>query len=106
MVFSPDSKRLAYTAGSLDKWWVVVDRVGGKKYDWASRCSFSPDSKHVAYWARRGTKQLVVVDGVEAGEYDSLRSLPPVLQFDSPTSLHAVAVRSGKFFRLEIEMQQ
>ena len=51
LVFSPDSKRVAYEAQRGGKWLVVVDGVEGKEYDGIVEGTlvFSPDSKRVAY---------------------------------------------------------
>ena len=109
--FSPDTSRLTYAARRDKKWVVVEEVVEGKEYDdiflanlagLASAQVLSPDGKHAAYMAKRGNKWLLVVDGVERKEYDFL--FPPV--FDSPTWLHAVALRHQEFFRLEMQIPQ
>jgi len=103
LVFSADSKRVAYVAERYDKDLVVVDGVEGKEYDLARAPVFSPDSKRVVYEATRGGKWLVVVDGVEGKEYDGfLKGREPV--FDSPSQLHALALRGGEFLRVEVEI--
>jgi Tol biopolymer transport system component len=116
LVFSPDSRRVAYVAGRGGKQLVVVDGVEGDEYGaiqarpvWPTpgvlggSLVFSPDSRHVAYLANRGDKQLVVVDGVEGKEYQGFL-MGSRLVFDSPTQLHALAVNGGDFFRVEIEI--
>jgi len=95
LVFSPDSKRIAYSgckritySGTVDspeagdkwfveKWFVVVDGQEGKQYDVVGSIAFSPDSKHFAYTAKVYTdggsgKWFVVVDGQEGKQYDSV----------------------------------
>ena len=79
VVFSPDSRRLAYIARrGRDSFvqFVVVDGVPGKPYDGiiGSGLAFSPDSKHVVYGTGRGGKGFVVVDGHECWEYDGFLS--------------------------------
>lgn len=64
-VFSPDSTRVAYVAGTGRKQYVVVDGVAGKPYDEVSFPAFSPDSRHVAYWGRISRKMMFVMDGFE-----------------------------------------
>jgi hypothetical protein len=57
----------------------------------------------VAYSAARDDKWLVVVDGVEGKDYDAL--LPgSLLLFDSPTTLHTLAVSGTEILRVEIEV--
>jgi len=67
-VFSPGSKRVAYTAKSDRKWRLVVDGVEEGMYDEIEGVTFSPDSKRITYRARRGTDWFLVLDGVERGE--------------------------------------
>jgi len=73
----------------------------GKEYDHIMRVVFSPDSGRVAYWARRGDNWLVVVDGVEGTGYDNF-VFDSGLVFDSPTSLHTLAIRGDEIRRVEI----
>lgn len=68
LVFSPDSRRVAYMAGSSDKMSVVVDGVAGPVYDGillGSGPTFSPDSQHLAYVGKREGKWRLVLDGSE-----------------------------------------
>jgi len=110
VVFSPDSKRLAYIARrGRDPFvqFVVVDGVPGKPYDGivGSGLAFSPDSKHVVYGTGRGGKGFVVVDGHECREYDGfLRGAYFV--FDSPTSFHTLAPRGDEIFRVDVEIAE
>ena len=77
---SPDSKRVAYAAGSGNKWFVVVNGKEGKQYDDAlvDYCIFSPDSKRVACVVSLGQRiqnvigvfwQFVIADGKEGKHY-------------------------------------
>jgi hypothetical protein len=82
LVFSPDSKRLAYwweiDAGSETsprKGFVVVDRQEGKAYESGGPPVFSPDSKRLAHVAVADGKAFVVVDGQEQRRYDRVSSL-------------------------------
>jgi Tol biopolymer transport system component len=74
LIFSLDSKRVAFVAQHGDKHCAVVDGVNGMDYDYIAprTLNFSPDSKHVAYIARRGNKSVVVIDGVEGKEYEGI----------------------------------
>ena len=92
LLFSPDSKRVAYsgkvnTPEGRAKWLVAVDDQDGKQYDSVARIVFSPDSKRVAYAARAGRKGMVVVDGVEGRQYDRIGSIT-----FSPDSKHIAYV--------------
>jgi hypothetical protein len=71
LIFSPDSKRLAYGVEVDKKQFVVVDEKEGKPYDGTGPNSliFSPDSSRMAYVARAGSKQFLVMDGKEAQEH-------------------------------------
>lgn len=61
--FSPNGKRLAYTAKRGGKWHVVVDRRRGPGYAGCWGIRFTQDSRHVSYTARQGARYLNVVDG-------------------------------------------
>lgn len=64
IVFSPNSKRFAYSAEEEDsKQFLVVDGQPLKSHDGLTpaECSFSPDSQHIAYIAATpGTYYLVI----------------------------------------------
>ena len=74
LVFSPDSRRLAYQAKQGDKWLAVIDGVAGKLHDKFTfqGIVFSADSGHVAYTVTDGGfwehNDRVVQDGVEGPE--------------------------------------
>lgn len=70
--FSPDSKRLAYSAPAVDsnEYCIVVDGVEGQKYGWVGRPRFSSDGKHIAYAAYGRDGTAIVTDGVEGKQYD------------------------------------
>ena len=67
-VFSPDGRRLAYSAGETNDWRVVVDEKEGRRYDGiggdpenGASIFFSPDCRRLGYAASRGDKRLVVL---------------------------------------------
>ncbi|MEW6416877.1 MAG: hypothetical protein AB1480_02010 [Nitrospirota bacterium] len=70
LIFSPDSKRVAYQAIEGDEWFVVVDGKEGKRYDmivtsgWGrARVIFdSPDNIH--YLARKGSSIYLVEERI------------------------------------------
>jgi WD40 repeat protein len=97
LLFSPDSKHVAYLA---DKRWnrgtsVVLDGKEGKPYDQISGICFSPDGNRLAYVAYHRTNQpdgsvavdFAVVDGQAGKAYNSVASM----RF-SPDSKHLVYV--------------
>jgi len=45
LIFSPDSKRMAFQAMKGEKWLAVVDGQAGTEYDGIGTLIFSPDSK-------------------------------------------------------------
>jgi len=80
IVFSPDSRRVAYLARKSEKWLMVIDGRPGPEYDEIKRAvfsfdeygrpdgpsyslAFSSEGKHVAYAARVDNKWSVIVDG-------------------------------------------
>jgi Tol biopolymer transport system component len=101
IVFSPDSKHVAYVAERGNQRFVVLDGKEGKEYYGIGTASiiFSLDSKHVAYVAARGDKRFcVVVDGLEgSSEYDGIADKTPFIAF-SPDSKHVAyaAIRGGR----------
>ena len=99
-IFSPDSKRVAYTGQRGDKIMAVVDGVEGKAYDNVQPLEFSPDSQHVAYWAQRDKKWILVIDGAEVKAWDALISSPV---FDSGSSLHTLALSGSSVLRVSVE---
>ncbi|NQU17202.1 MAG: PD40 domain-containing protein [Candidatus Saganbacteria bacterium] len=69
--FSPNSKRLAYTAIDNAKWFVVIDNKKSSALDEVDLPIFSPNSKRVAYKAKNfSKKEYVVVDGKKGEEFE------------------------------------
>jgi Tol biopolymer transport system component len=94
LYFSPDSRRVLYTAWRAGKAFVVIDGVPGKAYDAIGypEQPFSPDSRRVAYLAARDGKRMVVADGKEEGDYEEIAWL-----WFSPDSRHvAYRAKRGK----------
>jgi hypothetical protein len=100
IIFSPDSKRVAYAARVGKKWFVVVDRKEGKKYEVAGCLLFSSDSDIVAYIAGVGNKQLVVVNGKEGKKYDAILKGGGII-FDAPDSLHYLVLKDSDVYLVE-----
>jgi len=105
LIFSPDSKHVAYIAaignkslymyidGTGEKMFSVVDDREGKHYDYVCSTIFSPDSKHLAYLAVKGDKHFIVVDVQEGKHYDSAHE--PIFSPDSKR-LAYIAETGGK----------
>jgi hypothetical protein len=99
VIFSPDSRRVAYIAEKSDKECVVIDGVAGKEYSSVQIdfCLFSPDSKRVAYKAviygenlTAGNKWFVVIDGEEGDPYQTADKVT-----FSPDSKHIAYIADG-----------
>jgi hypothetical protein len=95
---------MAYAAAVGNSWMVVADGVEGKRYDRVRPPVFSPDGRHLAYQAVRGTARLIVVDNVEFA-YDDIPD-DATLVFDGPRTLHTLAVRNGRYLRVEFKIAQ
>jgi len=91
--FSPDSRRVLYTAFRDRKAFVVLDGVPGKAYDAIGYPTqpFSPDSQRVTHLAARNGKKTVVVDGKEEGNYEEI----PWLWFSPDSRRLAYRVQRG-----------
>lgn len=79
LIFSPDSKRLAYIAGDGGKEFVVDIIVGAteeeekrKTYNHIKSLFFSPDSQHLVYIATEGGEEFVVKDEEEGGKHKEI----------------------------------
>ena len=108
LIFSSDSKQVAYVAQTNDNWFVVVDGKVEKKYDGISKGSliFDPDSKHIIYVALSGSKWFVVIDQKEEKEYDSIVSLGGgKIIFDTPNAFHYLAVKGSKIYLVNAEIE-
>jgi len=122
LLFSPDSKRLAYVVSPLSstlpgpKYFIVVDGEKGKKYEYIDDFVFSPDSKHVIYIVIHGEKMFVVVDQTEGKEYGfldstSMASLAEDLDikrivFDSADRFHYLVEKGGSIYLVEETLEQ
>ncbi len=82
--FSPDGRRLAYTARKGSKWMMVVDGQEGATYDSLREAYFSMDGKRVAYVAFRDNKSILVIDGKESPPYAEIAMHLPYVVSDTP----------------------
>lgn len=104
LIFSPDSKHLAYVAiyqgyEKGNSWCIVLDEVEGKWYHDIDELSliFSPDSEHLAYVARLFTKYYIVIDGGRGVGYDEIIPIRgKMITFYSYDSLSYVVIYLGR----------
>lgn len=95
IVFSPDSRRMAYPARVGEAWFVVVDgrRVG--PFAGVGELVFSPDGGQLAYVVEREGLWTVLVDGDTVGSFDSVYGGSPT--FDASGRRFAFAAsRRGR----------
>lgn len=91
IAFSPDGRRIAYTATKGDTRIVVVDEKPGPEHRFVWKPTFSADSTHFAYIAGDGPDRRVVIDGDADPPY-------PVI-WEGPvfsTTGHLMAYRAGE----------
>lgn len=103
LVFSPDSKHLAYAAKRNGKWVVVVDGQEGAEYDdiGVGSPAFSPDGKRIAYSEKTDAKApwAVVADGQAGPEFDAISN--PSFSPDGKHLAYA-AVQGGHFDKQQV----
>jgi hypothetical protein len=75
LVFSPDSKHLAYAAKRGANWFVVADGSERGRYERVADVVFSPDSARLAYAATVGASEFAVVDGKPGPAYHMVTGL-------------------------------
>ena len=61
---------------------------------------FSPDSRRVAFPAKRGKERFLVVDGRQGKTYSEFIARNRIA-FDTPATVHALAMRNNELFRFE-----
>lgn len=107
--FCPDGSSYAYEAAVVplgQRSIVVRDGKEIHSFEFAIRSngvSFSPDSRYVAYVVAHGPlNAAIAVDGQEAlSVYDFLPYKSRIV-FDSPQSLHTIALRNGAVLLIEL----
>jgi len=106
LVFSPDSKSLAYVAVFKDNVsFVVQNAKEGNAYEWVSAPVFSTDSQSIAYVARKENKNTVVINGHEGKLYDKvLTAGDKYLNINSRNNLYYVALEQNKLYFVEKTM--
>jgi Tol biopolymer transport system component len=64
LLFSPDSKHLAYAAQSGGQWCMVLDGKPGRPYEGIAQVKFSPSSQLLAYVAKRQEAEAVITESL------------------------------------------
>jgi len=95
LLFSPDSKKLAYVVSDRGKSFIVLNNKENKKYDAILSHVFSPDSKKLAYAAKEEGKWVVCLDNTEGKRYDNIS--PPAFSPDG-SKLAYIAQEGGQSF--------
>ncbi|MBW8782592.1 MAG: PD40 domain-containing protein [Verrucomicrobia bacterium] len=101
VVFSRDSKHLAFVGWNGDKRMAVLDEKRGMEFDTVSHLVFSPDGQRLAYEAGKFYKldpskkdtRFIVIDGAAQPEYEGL--VPGSLAFSADSRHVAYAVCKG-----------
>lgn len=103
LIFSPDSRRVAFVAdtGDPDKQFVIADDQKQQEYPGVTRPSFSPDGQHLAYAAftKDRASMLVIVDGVERERYDAV-VVPPVHRDDG--ILEFISLKGERLIKVRV----
>jgi hypothetical protein len=107
--FSPDGSSYAYEAALMplgQRSVIVRDGKEIHSFDFAIRSngvSFSPDNRHVAYVVAHGPmKGAIAVDGQEAPTVYDFFPYRSRIVFDSPQSLHTIALRNGEVLIVQL----
>jgi WD40 repeat protein len=107
LIFSADSKHIAYAARNGEDYYMVVDGEEKGPYEevyYSNIVEFSPDSDCLAYAIKREEKLYVIVDEKEYGPYDDVSfgissNFFNDSIFSSDGSIFAFGARSGdKYF--------
>lgn len=97
ILFAPDGKRMAYTAGDGQKQFVILDGQKGPAFGRVSDLGFGGSGKRFAYRSREGLKEYVVVDGKALGPYESIAPGSPVFSRDGQTAAWAAMGEDGNW---------
>jgi len=100
--FSPDGRRLAYSARQGATWRVIVDGATLGNYELVipfggveHPAFFSPDSRRIGYAAKRGGKWLAVIDSEEGPPYDFIDAFGGRFSLDGRRTVYK-AQRAGR----------
>jgi WD40-like Beta Propeller Repeat len=110
IVFSPDSKHIAYVASILVRGQAqsgaYVDRALAAPPGAASFPCFSPDSKHFAVVVHvNNNRWQVYVDGKAGPVVDQILEVNPhVVGFDDSHTLHVLCIKDGSLYRLSLDL--
>lgn len=97
VVFSPDSRRLAYAAEKAGRFVVIVDHRESEAFEDIHNPVFSPDSRKVAFVAGKVGHRVGIVDGVTlTGKYPDVGGGTGMIFSPDSARLAYVACGSGK----------
>jgi len=97
IIFSFDSRQLAYVVEKDYKQFVVVNGKEEKRYDGITALPiFSPDCNRMAYVAEIENKQFIVCNGSEEKQYDGIVSGGPIFSPDSRRLAYTAIVGNNR----------
>lgn len=107
LVFSPDSKHMAYSASEDGKHWFAVINGEVKKYHpgyMKGSIVFTPDSSDIGYLASDNGQWFAIVGGQESDRFDRAFIKEGLLKFeditniifDSPTKYHLMGLKDNR----------
>jgi DNA-binding beta-propeller fold protein YncE len=76
VLFSPDSRKVAYVALKGDTSFLVINETKGTDYDFIGHFGCSQDGNHIAFTAKKGDRMVIVIDGKERAAYASVPAGP------------------------------
>lgn len=110
ILFSPDSKHVAYDATFASRPGGQALFLDGKPIAQGSYYSyptFSPDSRHFAAWLWSGRNWHLIVDGKLGPSYDDLiESNPHTVHFVDAHTLQFLGVKAGSVYRVRVDLGQ
>lgn len=101
ILFSDDSRHLAYGGRVGRRCFLVVDGKKESEYDAIGFFGFSADGSHFAYCAQEHERYVIVVDGKECATYASVPAGPV---FRSDGTLEFLYTDDKSLYRAEIDI--
>ncbi|NOT31890.1 MAG: hypothetical protein HOP15_15700 [Planctomycetes bacterium] len=106
-LFSPDGKRVAWSAEGEGGQMAVVDGQDGRLNEivMASTLSFSPDGRHVVFACQREGKRRLSVDGFEIDNgWDGFRQQLDDLVWHGPERFSLRGLRAPRYLLIAVEI--